>query len=100
MHAPILIGIKAYVMSLLKLDHISLICYCFSYTHIQEKIASITEIPADRQKLLLGDAELKDIVEMHDQIQTFPKSVQNAQLFLFEKENYDFRHIPYFNLRE
>ncbi|XP_060601896.1 serine/threonine-protein kinase TBK1-like [Ruditapes philippinarum] len=62
------------------------------YTHIQEKIASLTEIPADRQ-LLLGHTELKEIVESHEQIQTFPKSVQNAQLFLFERDNYEWPRI-------
>lgn len=60
-----------------------------SYIHIQEKIASITEIPAERQLLLLGHTELRDIVESNEQIQTYPKSVQNAQLFLYEKDNYD-----------
>ncbi|XP_053378438.1 serine/threonine-protein kinase TBK1-like isoform X2 [Mercenaria mercenaria] len=68
------------------------------YRHIQEKIAAVTEIPAERQLILLAHTELKDIVEMHEQIQTFPKSVQNAQLFLFERDNYDSQRISVSNL--
>jgi hypothetical protein len=71
-----------------------------SYTHIQEKIASLTDIPADRQLLLLGHTQLKEIVESHEQIQTFPKSVQNAQLFLFERDNYEWSRIVISSLRK
>ncbi|XP_053378436.1 serine/threonine-protein kinase TBK1-like isoform X2 [Mercenaria mercenaria] len=65
------------------------LCKTDSYCHIQENIASLTEIPADRQLLLLGHTELKDIIEADEQIYTYPKSIQNAQLFLFEKDNYE-----------
>lgn len=72
----------------------------FSYIQLQESISSRTDISADRQILLLAHTQLKDIVELNDQIQTYPKSVQNAHLFLFEKDNYDNHSMVTSNLRK
>lgn len=58
----------------------------FSFVHLQEQLASLTEVSAEKQLILLGDIDLTAIVQTHDQVQTYPKFVQK-QLFLFEKEN-------------
>ncbi|KAL4226224.1 hypothetical protein ACF0H5_014208 [Mactra antiquata] len=68
------------------------------YRDIQEKIASLTDVPSDRQIILKSNTELRSVVEIHEQIQTYPKSVQNSQLFLFEKDNYDHGRLAVTNL--
>ncbi|XP_052782230.1 serine/threonine-protein kinase TBK1-like isoform X2 [Mya arenaria] len=64
--------------------------------HIQELIAELTDIPAVRQLILIGNKSAKDVVADNEQIQTYPKSVQKAQFFVFDKDITDMHkpHIP------
>ncbi|XP_052213584.1 serine/threonine-protein kinase TBK1-like isoform X3 [Dreissena polymorpha] len=54
--------------------------------HIQEKIGYLTEIPANRQIILLGDKPLTNLVDINDQIQSFPKVVLKTTLIVYDKD--------------
>ncbi|KAH3816283.1 inhibitor of nuclear factor kappa-B kinase subunit epsilon-like [Dreissena polymorpha] len=54
--------------------------------HIQEKIGYLTEIPANRQIILLGDKPLTNVVDINDQIQSFPKVVLKTTLIVYDKD--------------
>ncbi|KAL3852401.1 hypothetical protein ACJMK2_016052, partial [Sinanodonta woodiana] len=54
------------------------------YANLQEEIAVVTEIPASNQLLLVAGQELTEIVCVTDEMNSYPLSIQQGRLFLYQ----------------
>jgi len=60
-----------------------------SFVHVQEQIALLTELPAERQLILLAHKELTKLVAVNEQVQSYPRCIKHGQLFVYERENFE-----------